>query len=66
MRRRVACELIRPVPQRSRNLHAVRPFGHSHVRRRVYCSLHVLDDVVRWYRYSDREQPSPSFDIIIP
>jgi len=58
MRRRVACELIKLVPQRSRDLHAVRPFGHSHIRGRVYCALHVLDDVVRWYRYRDREQVS--------
>lgn len=65
MRLRVACELIKPVPQHSRDLHAVRPFGHSHIRGRVYCSLHVLDDVVRWYRYRDREQHSPSFGRII-
>jgi hypothetical protein len=55
MRRRAACELITLVPQHSRNLHAVRSFGHSYDGGRVHCALHVLDDVVRWYRYRDRE-----------
>lgn len=60
------CALITLIPQRSRDLHAVRPFRHLHVRGRVYCALHVLDDVVRWYRYRDSEWSPPSFERVMP
>lgn len=49
-----------------RDLHAVRPVSHPHVRGRVYRAFHDLDDVVYWYRHCDREQIPPPFEGIVP